>query len=70
MKVKHFFEIGRGYNTPPLEETVNKWFDGEGKGVKVVDIEYSSSVSASATEELDADNSISVASALVLYEDA
>ena len=70
MRVKHFFEIGRGYNTPPLEDTMNKWFAGEGLGVKVTDIEYSSSVSASASEELDADNCISIASAIVLYEEA
>ncbi|MCH7493192.1 hypothetical protein IIA16_00545 [bacterium] len=70
MKVKHFFEIGRGYNTPPLEETMNKWFAAEGQGVKVVEIMYSASVSASASVELDADNSISIASALVLYEEA
>lgn len=69
MKAKHFFEIGRGYNTPPLERAMNDWFAGEGAGVKVVRVEFSASVSASATEELEADHAISVASAIVLYEE-
>ena len=69
MKVKHFFELGRGYNTPPLEKAMNDWFAEAGAGIKVHSVKYSSSVSASATEELEADQAISIATALVLYEE-